>query len=158
MVALNSLRYYWTPRTPEGAAADLARVMGHYLDAWHKSRAVLVGYSFGADVLPFLVNRLPPELKSRVALVALLSPGRKADFAFHLADWLGESSPRARPVLPEVQAIRGAPVLCVYGEREGGSLCPLLAPSEARVLERKGGHRIGGGYDAVVQDILQALR
>src|SRR6185369_13257499 len=29
-VGLNSLRYFWTPRTPESAASDLARVITHY--------------------------------------------------------------------------------------------------------------------------------
>src|SRR4029453_14870809 len=41
VVGLNSLRYFWTPRTPDGAGADLARILRHYLAAWHARRVVL---------------------------------------------------------------------------------------------------------------------
>jgi len=84
VVGLNSLQYFWSARTPEQLAADLARVLRHYLTAWGKSKVVLAGYSFGADVLPFAVSRLPAELRNAVALVALLgrcrprSPGSRA--------------------------------------------------------------------------------
>ena len=61
VVGLNSLRYFWTRRTPDGAAADLVRILRHYLAAWHARRIVLLGYSRGADVLPFLASRLPRE-------------------------------------------------------------------------------------------------
>ena len=51
-IGWNSLRYYWTPRTPDGAAADLARIIRHYMPEWMAKRVILVGYWFGADVLP----------------------------------------------------------------------------------------------------------
>ena len=59
VVGWSSLDYYWTPRSPERAAGDLARIIEHYTTAWQKARVLIVGYSFGADVAPFLVNRLP---------------------------------------------------------------------------------------------------
>ena len=62
-VGLNSLKYFWKARTPEEAARDVARILRHYLAAWNKQRVLLVGYSFGADVLPFVVNRLPADLR-----------------------------------------------------------------------------------------------
>ena len=43
-------------------AGDLARIIRHYLQAWNKKRVVLIGYSLGADVLPFLANRLPEDV------------------------------------------------------------------------------------------------
>ena len=39
------------------AALDLERVLRRYLTLWKKSRIVLMGYSFGADALPAMVNR-----------------------------------------------------------------------------------------------------
>jgi type IV secretory pathway VirJ component len=42
-------------------------VIRQYLAAWNKSRVLLVGYSFGADTLPFIVNRLPADLRPAVA-------------------------------------------------------------------------------------------
>ena len=66
VVGLNSLQYFWNARTPDGAAADLQRIARHYLPAWGRQQLLLVGYSLGADVLPFMASRLPPDLLGRV--------------------------------------------------------------------------------------------
>jgi type IV secretory pathway VirJ component len=49
-VALNSLKYFWSARTADETARDVTRILRHYFDAWHKTRVLLVGYSFGADL------------------------------------------------------------------------------------------------------------
>ncbi|MCW5889751.1 MAG: virulence factor family protein [bacterium] len=156
VVGWSSLEYYWTPRTPDGAAADLARLLRHYLAAKQKRRVILAGYSRGADVLPFLVARLPDELRARVALVALLGPGTHTDFTFHLSDWLGGGGDDAYPVGPEVLRLRGLPILCVQGSDEDESLCPELPPGLATVVALPGGHHFGGDYDAIAAALIAA--
>ena len=89
-VGLNSLKYFWKARTPEEATRDVTRILRHYLAAWHKERVLLIGYSFGADVLPFVVNRLPAELRARVVSVSLLGIDASASFEVHLSDWVGK--------------------------------------------------------------------
>jgi type IV secretory pathway VirJ component len=37
---------------------------------------MLIDLSFGAEVLPFMANKLTDDLRSQVAIVALLSMGR----------------------------------------------------------------------------------
>jgi hypothetical protein len=39
-------------------AHDVSARHPHYLEAWKKDRVILVGYSFGADVMPFVLERL----------------------------------------------------------------------------------------------------
>jgi hypothetical protein len=73
VVGLDSLKYFWTPGTPDGAAMDLERILEHYLSSWNRRQAILIGYSLGADVLPLMVNRLPRALGDRIRLIALLS-------------------------------------------------------------------------------------
>ena len=86
-VIWQSLRYYWSPRTPEQAARDLDAVIRHYGEAWGREKVVLVGYSMGADVLPFLINRLPEDTKARVGGVALLALAHDAVFEFRMEQW-----------------------------------------------------------------------
>jgi len=158
VVGWNSLQYYWAPRTPEGAAADLSRILRHYLTSWRADGALLVGYSFGADVLPFLVNRLPDDLREKVRLVALLGPAERASFEFHLSDWVGGADPGSRPVWPEVERLVGVKVLCAYGKGEDGSLCPRLDPASVDIVARSGSHHFDGDYQGLAEEILRRAR
>ena len=158
VVGLNTLQYFWTPRTPEGAAADLARILRTYLAAWKRKNALLIGYSLGAEVLPFMVDRLPPDLQGKVRLVTLLGPGRTTSFEFRLSEWLGHGGGEDRPVLPEVARLRGKPLLCVYGSGEKAtSLCTTLAPSLATSVVLPGAHYLGSNPRAVVVAITRQL-
>jgi type IV secretory pathway VirJ component len=158
VVGLNSLSYFWRGRTPDEIARDLARILAHYLDVWGKRSAVLVGYSMGADVLPFMVDRLPAALRDRIDLVALLGPEKTASFEFHVAQWLGGGSSTDRPVMPEVRRMAGRPrLLCLYGKEETDSICPGLDPALGTSVGFSGAHHFGGDYEALADRILQAL-
>jgi type IV secretory pathway VirJ component len=157
VVGVNSLRYFWQSKTPENAAADLERILKAYMALWNKDKVVLIGYSLGADVLPFMANRLPPELLSRVVLITLLGPDTEVDFEFHLTDWLGGRSRNSKQVLPEVAKLEGKRLLCVYGEEERESLCRQLSGSQTRVVSFKGAHHFGGNYEAITNIILNEI-
>jgi type IV secretory pathway VirJ component len=159
VAGLNSLRYFWTRRTPAGAAADLDRIARHYLAAWGRERLLLIGYSRGADVLPFMASRLPDDLRRRVALVVLMGPEPTVDFTFHLSDWIGGTE-RASDlfVQPEIEKLRGLRLLCIYGQDEDDSVCPHLDAALATRVALPGGHHFGGGYDAIAARILDAAQ
>lgn len=156
VVGWDSLRYFWKARTPESAANDLDRVIHHYLAAWHRDRVILVGYSFGANTLLPMLNRLPAPTRARVALLALLAPGQAAEFEFHFSDWVG-SSGKGLPLAPEAQRLQGLPLLCLYGADEGDTLCPALHGAGIHALHLPGGHHFDGAYAELGRAILGAL-
>ena len=159
VVGLSSLQYFWTPRTAEGAAEDLERILRHYLAVWNKGSAVLIGYSRGADVLPFMASRLPEDLRSRVRLISLLGPGQRTNFEVHLTDLLGgDADSSALPVLPEVLKLKQNKVLCFYGEEETDSLCRSLKDFNGEVIALQGGHHFSGDYQGIAARIMQAVR
>jgi type IV secretory pathway VirJ component len=161
VVALNSLKYFWTRRTPESASFDLARILERYTLAWNKRRVVLIGYSLGADVLPFMYNRLPVTLRDQVVLIVLLGPSRTVEFEFHLGDWLGRSpGKRGLPVLPEIEKITKLVVLCICGEEDKDSVCGEIDPKivRAKVISLPTGHRFGRDVEPLVRGILSALK
>ena len=153
VVGLDSLRYYWTARTPEGLAGDMDRIIRYYEAHWRKSRVLLIGYSQGADTLPFALNRLPASTRETVSTAVLLGLSAHALFEFHVANWLSndDSGPAT---LPEVSRIAGVPVLCIYGAEETDSPCPKLDPNRARAVKLAGGHHFDGDYAALAQRIL----
>jgi type IV secretory pathway VirJ component len=154
VVGWSSLDYYWTPRTPDSAAADLARVIEHYTTTWKKDRVLVVGYSFGADVASFLVNRLPDVVKSRVTEVALLGPSDTAAFEFHLASWLGGGADTRYPTVPEIERL-SIPVTCVFATDEPESVCRKVRGARARSVAIGQGHHFGGEYGRLVESILR---
>jgi type IV secretory pathway VirJ component len=155
VVGWSSLDYYWTPRTPDGAASDLARIIDHYASAWKRSRVIIVGYSFGADVAPFLVNRLSGTARASVSHVALLSPSDQAAFEFHMTSWLGGGSNPHYLTLPEINRL-SMPVICVAGADEADSAC-RHAHNPLMKFETVGrGHHFGGNYERIVDLVLNS--
>jgi type IV secretory pathway VirJ component len=154
VVGWNSLRYFLRGKKPDRTARDLERVLRVYLPLWHKDRVVLIGYSFGADVVPFLANRLSPELAAKVSLVVLMGPSGAADFRFHPTEWLGKPATDSLPVLPEVEKLRGKEILCAYGQGERDSFCLRLPQGAANLLVRPGGHIVGKDYGPIATWIL----
>ena len=154
VAGLDSLRYFWVARTPQGLANDLDRVLRYYAARWKKSRALLIGYSQGADVLPFAINRLPGTSKPLVAQTVLMGPGKTASFEFQLANWVGGGR-GGEPILPELATFAAATTLCLYGADEGDdSLCPEIPKAYVRSEVLPGGHHFGGAYDKLAELIL----
>jgi len=157
VVPFDTAAYYRTPRTPEESAAALAEIIRGAQRRWQARNVVLIGYSRGADVLPFMINRLPPELRREVRLIALL--GLEPSIAFQydppwtFAYWFRHR--RQFAVLPEVEKLQGA--MCFYGAKERDSLCPLLDPSRFTIVREPGGHHFGGRYKEIGEAILRAL-
>jgi type IV secretory pathway VirJ component len=152
-VGLNSLKYFWRPHTPEQTAADLARVVEHYAPLWHTQRLVLVGFSFGADVLPSVVNHFTPELRERVSSLTLIAPSSTANFEIKVAGWLGGAT-AGQPTVPDIERLRGLPIVCLYGADDRDAVCPDLPAGLATVRKFPGGHHFGGDYAAVARAVL----
>jgi len=148
VVGLDSLRYFWRARTPQGLADDLARVLRGYARRWQRPRAVLIGYSQGADVLPFALNRLPADVRAQVERTVLLAPGERAAFRFRLRQWLGRwfGGDEGLATLPELARLDGSRTLCAYGADDGEAACPKVAASAACRLRLAGGHHFDGDY------------
>jgi type IV secretory pathway VirJ component len=158
VVGLNSLQYFWNKKSPDIAGSDLTRILSHYSKQWDAQQFVLVGYSLGADSLPFMVNRLPDELKARVSTVALIGLEGDVSFEFHVTDWLSSGGDGEFKVIPEVQKLKGMNVICIYGSDESDSVCKGLDSSVARIAELSGGHHFDGDYQNLAAIILKQTK
>jgi type IV secretory pathway VirJ component len=156
VVAVDSLRYFSKPKSTDQAARDLAALITRYGQVWRRPKVVLVGYSFGADALSVLVDRLRPDLRSKVKLVALIAPGGHGDLALRPYSLFDIPGPGARPILPALEAFAGAPKLCIWGADDFTAACPSLPSSVVRKAEVPGGHRFKGQYDRVASIIARA--
>lgn len=153
VVGVDSLRYFWTQRTPAGFARDLERIAAHYQQQWQRRRLMLVGFSQGADVLPAAINQLDPATRDSVALIGLMSVGRNADYEFHVSNWLGGGG-GGLPIAPEIARLPAQRTLCLYGKDDEDALCPDVPADQAKVIALPGDHHFKGDYDLLARTLL----
>ena len=156
VVGFDSLRYFWSARTPAGFAADLDRLVRYYAARWKATAVILIGFSQGADVLPFALNRLPPASRRMVTQLVLLSPGQRASFEFHLDNWIHRDDD-GLPLAPEIARLAANETLCVYGKDDEDAICPRLQPFQASLVALPGDHHFDGDYEALAARILARL-
>ncbi|WP_027803258.1 virulence factor family protein [Paraburkholderia dilworthii] len=159
VIGWDSLRYFWSEKPPAQTSRDLARVMQTYSARWHTQHIALIGYSFGADVMPFAYNGLPDALRAKVSLISLLGFAPDADFQIRVGGWLGmPASDKALKVRPELARVPPAIVQCIYGADEKDTLCPALTKTGIDVIRTSGDHHFGGDYNALERRILAAFK
>jgi type IV secretory pathway VirJ component len=159
VVVLNTRPYLEHRRTPDSAGSDLIRIMRHYLFAWNMQRVAIVGYSRGADIAPFMVSRLPSDLRARVAVVAMMGVARRVNFQWHFKDlFVDARRPSDVATVPEIEKLRGMNLLCVYGADEKDSACRDLSAGLAKTEARTGGHHFDNDYRALGELVIEQLR
>jgi type IV secretory pathway VirJ component len=160
VVGIDSLRYFWSERAPEQIARDLDAIFAHYGREFATRRYALIGYSFGADVIPFTWSDLSSMTKARVALVSLLGLGTDAEFEITVEGVLSGASPNSKPVATVLGDLPLARTQCFFGADEAAdkeTSCTAPEMRGAELIERPGGHHFDGDYDALAARILARL-
>ena len=158
VVGVDSLDYFWNAKSPAQAGSDLGRIISHFSQQWQRPKVILIGYSFGADDLPFIVNAMPPTLKPAIARMSMLGLDQSADFQFHLDSWLDVSGANSLPTIPEIERTRDIAMQCIRGDSETGSACLRIPSGAVRQVVLPGGHHFGGNADAVVAAVLDGVK
>ncbi|MFB9951496.1 virulence factor family protein [Rhizobium puerariae] len=151
VIGVDALRYFWSGKTPEETAADLSRIISTYRKRWKVDNVLLIGYSFGANILPATYRALPDADKQAVSLVSLLALSNQADFEIDVSGWLGfAGAGRYGDPVDDLREIEPFKIQCIYGLKEEDSACPdVQGIAGAQVLPREGGHHFDGDYRAL---------
>lgn len=159
VVGVDSLRYFWSQRTPQETSGDLARIIDTYRRKWKVRHVLLAGYSFGADVLAASYNLLPPDDKARVAQVTLMALSHQVDYEISVEGWLGVAGEGAGgdPV-DDIAKIDPKRVQCIYGTEEEDDPCPTLKARGVESIAITGGHHFDEDYQALAERIVAALK
>jgi type IV secretory pathway VirJ component len=147
VVALNSLKYFWKKRTPEESAAAISILLNKYSAEWKTKTILLCGYSFGADVMPFIYTRLPENLKEKISRIQLLSPSRYTDFEIHIS-YLFIS--KKMNVATEIEKIN-KPVICYYGTSENEKPLKDVVMKNFKIITLKGDHHYENSFTEIVE-------
>lgn len=157
VTGFNSPSYFSTGRSRAEVERIVATAIRQALARHPDDKLVLIGQSYGADILQTGLAALPPDLRPRIAGLVLVVPGETVYFradpsslAYHSApDSLGEST---------ANTLTWLPVTCIYGAAETDSLCPKLRLAKATVIRMPGGHFLGNDHTALIGYIVGAIK
>jgi type IV secretory pathway VirJ component len=155
VVGFNTRSWLSPKKTPDETAVAVARVMRAAMTRYHADSVIIVGYSRGADMVPFVVTRLPEPLRMAVGAIAMIGLGTRASFEYHFTD-LFRDTQRAEdvPIGPELLKLRGVSMACLYGTDEKSSACRDAPPGLLKTEARDGGHHLDGDYKAIGEWVL----
>lgn len=157
VLAINSPSAFATHRSTAEVDTIVATAVRDTLTRTGADRIVLIGQSFGADILGIGAAALPPDLRAHVAGIVLVVPGQGVYFRADPTGFAYRGTPDADPVAA-AKSVGWAPVFCIHGEQETDSLCPSLKGTRAKVIALPGGHFLHRDEQRLIATIFAALR
>ena len=159
VVVLDARKYFWKSRTPEETATDLITIIETYGHIWKRDTFVLAGFSFGASLVPFLVNRFPAGVLSRQASAILISPDKNCDFEIHLSDMLNLGSSKDKyDVISEIQRCGFKNMEAIFGSDENQDIRQSFLKTGIKVEILQGNHHFDSDSEALADLIVKRLR
>ncbi len=153
VIGVNSMKYFWKKKTPEQSAEDISVLINSYIYKTKCKRVILIGYSFGADVIPFIINRLPEKTRLYLAGAVLLGISTDSTFEVSAGEWLGRT--RGKYItLPEVLKISSLPLLFVEGKSDDHAVVHNLDKKKYDIVFLEGGHHFDGDYNKLAWVII----
>ncbi|HEX7781642.1 MAG TPA: AcvB/VirJ family lysyl-phosphatidylglycerol hydrolase [Sphingobium sp.] len=156
VIGVNSLTYFRTRRTPAEASALVEDAMHRALALTHARRLILIGQSFGADMLHVGLAGLPAADRAHVAMVALIVPGATVEYRASPGE-LFTFLMHEDDALPTGRNLTWVPTLCIFGQKESASLCPLLWQKNVQAVALPGGHPLHFDADGVYRQVRQEM-
>src|SRR5664280_683255 len=156
-IGLDSRKYFWNRRTPEETASDIAKALNFYGKEWGRNKFILIGYSLGAELVPFIVNRLPDEIRTKIESVVLLSPATNTDFEIHISNMIGIGNRQnTYYTIDEITKLQGITTLIIFGEGEKTQIPELLKGTSIIIREIPGDHHYKFNLPLIMQTMKES--
>jgi len=157
VIGLDAKDYFWNKKKPQEAATAIEEVLNGSNKEWKKKNIVLIGYSFGADVSPFMLTHFSAALSNRINHLILLSPSAKTDFEIHVLQMLGWGKDAGESVPAEINKIL-KPVTIIVGDDENEFPFDQVTIKNKRIIKMPGGHHYDGDVDALCKQVIQQIK
>jgi len=144
VVSLNAKEYFWKKKTAAQTASDISGLIRAYQRTWNRKKIILIGFSFGADVIPFVFNHLPADLSAQVVNISLLSPAPYTDFEIHISVMLGRGFYGGESVVSAINKITTKPLTIILGKGENDFPLTQLKIKNYVSIVLDGGHHYDG--------------
>ncbi|GAC1425156.1 MAG: hypothetical protein NVS9B7_06200 [Flavisolibacter sp.] len=157
VIGLNARSYFWSRKQPLQAATDISHAIIQIIKPWNIKSIVLIGYSFGADVVPFIQNSFPPTVSVLLQQTILMSPSKKTDFEVHVLGMMGLASNKGKNVAEEINKMT-KPVTLIFGNDENDFPLQGHPSQNIHIIKLLGGHHYDGNVEEVIRKIMESIR
>jgi len=157
VIGLNAKDYFWEKKKPEDAAKAIEAGINEIDKQWKKKNIILIGYSFGADLAPFMLTHFSASFTTKVNHLVLLSPSPKTDFEIHILQMIGWGKNSGESVPAEINRI-SKPVTIIVGDDENEFPFSELTIKNKQVIKMPGGHHYDGDITALCRQIILHIK
>ena len=147
------------PDSPTATGNEIDRLVRQHLSEWGRERLLLIGAARGAGMLPFVANRMGRDLRDRVDAIVLVDVPERVSFRREWKrPWRAVPRPTDLPILPELERMRGIPLLCLYERGDRDAFCPSLDPALVKRESSPRGVSWGADGSALARRVLAFVR
>ena len=157
VIGLDAKDYFWNKKKPQEAATAIETAINGSNKEWKKKNIVLIGYSFGANVSPFMLTHISVALSNKITHLILLSPSAKTDFEIHVLQMFGWGKETGESVPAEINKIVKA-VTIIVGDDENEFPFDQLTIRNKQIIKMPGGHHYDGDVTALCKQVVQHLK
>lgn len=156
VLAINTKKYLWTEKKPAQIGYDLETLIDRYNKKWGQKKVVIIGFSMGAEVLPFAINCMEDKYTCELNDLILIGPWQKATFKVRLVDYFFEMN-KGTDLYPELLKIKTRKAYIICDDKEL-SICRKDLEGVIDYDLLRGGHHFGGDYMTLSELIGKRLK
>jgi type IV secretory pathway VirJ component len=155
VVGLDAQKYFWNEKNPKETADEISVAIKYYMQLWNKKSFVLLGYSFGACVAPFIANNFSDQVKETIKGVYCYSPDVTGDFEIHISDMLHLQTKDKYNVPEQLKQIKSMNPVCIFGSEEDPDLLKNFSSTGTKIETLPGNHHYNNDFNAVAEIVLK---
>jgi len=156
VLGLDTGVWFDSARQPDEVSARIGGMIRDFRSRTKLRHVTLIGYSFGADMVPLIYNRLAKAERSLVSGLVLISPGRMASLQVTLPERAGLTE-GTLDLAPELKRLPGSKTRCIYGtDEETDTGCTLAVIKPQIRIGLPGGHHYNNDVARLSEIVVKA--
>lgn len=154
--ALNTKKYFWKKKTPFQTSKDTEKYLQSIIKSRKNKKIILIGYSYGADVSPFVYNRFNKNFQKNIQNLILIDPSQVNDFEIHLQEYITGKMEYGFSVLNEINDLQNAPFTLVVSDFDKKYFPKnKIKLKKYRYLHLQGNHHFDGNTKMLADSLVK---
>lgn len=154
--ALNTKKYFWKKKTPLQASQDTENYLKELIKNRINKKIIIIGYSYGADVAPFIYNRFDKDFQRNIQDLIIIGPSQVNDFEIHLEEYITGHMEYGYSVINEINHLKNVPFTLIVSDLE-----KMYFPKNEITLKNyqflhlPGDHHFGGNSKMLADSVIK---